>query len=101
GWSSCRVTPIADHTYRIIACLPEFDLPAAISSAPIAQAVRTQIPGVKTLFGCGDLIKAFFRLATVCSRKKGSFLQTQHSSTCFPFPWLPEIQKPRSVTPMG
>lgn len=37
-----------DRLYRVTSALPELDLKAAISSAPIAQAVQSQIPAIKS-----------------------------------------------------
>jgi ABC-type antimicrobial peptide transport system permease subunit len=38
----------ADNMYRLTARLPEMDIKAAVSSAPIAEAIQNEIPQIKT-----------------------------------------------------
>ncbi|HEY8510394.1 MAG TPA: ABC transporter permease [Cyclobacteriaceae bacterium] len=91
----------ADHTYRIIASLPEFDLHAAISSAPIAQAVRTQIPGVKNAVRLRGFNKGLFQVGDRMFEEEGLLFADSTFFDVFSFPLVAGNPKTALRNPDG
>ncbi|HEX7017151.1 MAG TPA: ABC transporter permease [Cyclobacteriaceae bacterium] len=76
----------ADHIYRINASLPEFDLHASITSAPIARAVMTEIPGIKSAVRLSGNHKDLFQVGDRMFEEERIFFVDSTFLKIFSFP---------------
>jgi predicted permease len=76
----------ADHIYRINASLPEFDLHAGITSAPLAQAVMTQIPGIKNAVRFRGFNRDLFQVGDRMFEEEGLLFVDSTFFDVFSFP---------------
>jgi putative ABC transport system permease protein len=73
-----------DRIYRVTATLPELNVHAAVSSAPLALAIMDEIPEVEEGVRISDLKRDLIQVGDIKFEEKGVIYATQISSGCSP-----------------
>lgn len=77
-----------DRIYRITATLPEMKVHAAVSSAPIALAIKTEIPEIEEAVRISGLNRDLIQVGEVKFEEKGVIYADSNFFRLFTFPFL-------------
>lgn len=78
----------AEHIYRINASLPELDVHAGITSAPIAHAALTEIPGIKNVVRLSGHHSSLFQVGERMFQEDGLLFVDSTFFQIFSFPLI-------------
>jgi len=77
-----------ERVYRITATLPELKVHAAVSSAPLAQAIKNEIPGVEEAVRITDLRRDLMQVGDVKFEEKKIIYADSNFFSVFSFPFI-------------
>jgi putative ABC transport system permease protein len=77
-----------DRLYRVTATLPELKVHAAVSSAPLAMAVKNEIPEVEEAVRISDLKRDLIQVGDVKFEEKGVIYADSNFFRVFTFPFI-------------
>ena len=90
-----------DRIYRITATLPEMKVHAAVSSAPLALAFKTEIPEVEDAVRISELIRDLVQVGDVKFEEKGIIYADSNFFRMFNFPFIKGDKENALLNPEG
>ena len=90
-----------DRIYRITATLPELKVHAAVSSAPIAIAIKNEIPEVEDAVRITSPHRALMQVADIRFEEQGAIFADSNFFRMFTFPFLKGDSERALINPEG
>jgi predicted permease len=90
-----------EQMYRITATLPEMKVHAAVSSAPLALAFKTEIPEVEDAVRVSDLKRDLMQVGDIKFEEKGILYADSNFFKMFNFPFIKGDKENALLNPEG